>query len=43
MKKTVEKKVITTINGKTLRDRVRSEDLKQQHNIDDIPKWLRKR
>jgi len=36
-------KIIRIIHGKTLHDRIRSEDLRQLSEIQDIGRWVRRR
>jgi len=43
MMRTVEMKIIRSIHGKTLHDRIRSEDLRQRSEIQDIGRWVRQR
>lgn len=41
--RTVEMKTLRTIQGKTLHDRIRNEDIRQQCEIQDIGRWVRQR
>ncbi|GJQ68025.1 hypothetical protein Trydic_g16751 [Trypoxylus dichotomus] len=43
MMRTVEMKILGSIHEKTLLDRIRSEDLRQQSRMQDVGKWMRKR
>ena len=38
--KTIEMRIIRTIHGKTIRDKIRSENLKEQSKIQDITDWV---
>jgi len=43
MMRTAEMKIIRSIHGKTLQDRIRSKDLTQQNEIQEIGRWVRQR
>ncbi|XP_050519023.1 uncharacterized protein LOC126893120 [Diabrotica virgifera virgifera] len=43
MMRTVEMRTLRSIQGKTLRDRIRSEDIGQSCGIQDIGRWVRQR
>ena len=38
--RTTEMRIIRTIHGKTIRDKIRSEDLREQSKIQDIADWV---
>ncbi|XP_050516917.1 uncharacterized protein LOC126891697 [Diabrotica virgifera virgifera] len=43
MMRTVEMRTLRSIQGKTLRDRIRCEDVRQNYGIQDIGRWFRQR
>lgn len=41
--RTVERKVLRSIHGKTVHDSVKTEDLRHQSGVQDMERWVRER